>query len=472
MQIKHLFPNTNPTHPIHYRTRTALVLIMLVLLLMSLGIFASNDFDAIPHIMLISCTVDLCTMAGLTTLCLVFSMDRSEPDYSTWLFFALIVINYLALLCNLLGFQMEGHPEWNGLDFAVNVLSFALTPLIGITFWYYQRHLYPEESRLSDLVEQHLLPATIIDILFILVAAYSGHLFTFDAEGYYVSGPLYGVTAIYPTLILTCCLIANMQQKIPMRKRIPLVAFSVAPMLTTFATLFFTDYSYIYVVVFLTMVILYGIVQMERSIELARKNEELMQKQTQLMISQINPHFLYNTLATIQTLCRVNPKLAGDTVQDLAGYLRGNVDVLLQTTPVSITKEMEHVQYYTNIEQLRFSDVTVRFDLQDDKFEVPSLSVQPIVENAIRHGLNDVEDGLVEVSTFYRDGFHYVVIRDNGTGFDPNALPEDDGRSHVGLANVKARLAQMVGGTMTVESTPGKGTTATICIPDRSGGWR
>lgn len=465
MQNNLTFPAAKNTHPIHYKTRAALVTAMLLTFFGALSVFACADYESFSPAHLISVSLDLCSMAGVTTLCLVFAMDRSEPDSSTRTFFILIVLVYLELLSNMLNWEVDGLPQWNWANHACAVAAFILTPLICLAFWYYQRHIYPNESRLSDMVEQILIPATLLDILFILLCSYTGDLYTIDAEGHYVQGRLYWVAVVLPALILICCLIANLRQNIPLRKRIPLVAFSMTPLLTSVATIFFADVAYTYTVVALVLWILYGVVQMERSIELAQKNEELMQKQTQLMISQINPHFLYNTLATIHTLCRIDPKLAGETVQDLAGYLRGNVDVLLQTTPVPIAKEIEHVQYYTSIEQIRFSDIRVIFDLQDNDFEVPSLSVQPIVENAIRHGLNDVEDGTVWVSTFLRDGFHYVVIRDNGTGFDPDALPEDDGKSHVGMANVKARLAQMVGGTMTVESAPGNGTTATICVP-------
>ena len=125
---------------------------------------------------------------------------------------------------------------------------------------------------------------------------------------------------------------------------------------------------------------------------------------------------------------------------------------------------MEHVRCYVSIEKTRFPDITVNFDLQSEDFLLPALSVQPLVENAIKHGLMKLpEGGTVTVSTYETDTHYCVRVVDTGAGFDPATLRQDD--RHVGLRNIRTRLETMCGGTLTVQSTPGLGTTVTIQIP-------
>ena len=191
---------------------------------------------------------------------------------------------------------------------------------------------------------------------------------------------------------------------------------------------------------------------------------QLQENRIAIMISQIQPHFIYNTLGTIQHLCKENPEEAACLVQNFSIYLRGNFSELDNTVPIRIRKELEHVHCYTDIELVRFPDMTVQYDIQTEDFVLPALSVQPLVENAIKHGLMGLEEGgTVVVTTFETDTHYCVKVTDDGVGFDELNL--QDGRKHVGISNVRERLQSMCGGTLTVESQKGKGTTALIQIP-------
>lgn len=183
-----------------------------------------------------------------------------------------------------------------------------------------------------------------------------------------------------------------------------------------------------------------------------------------IMMSQIQPHFLYNTLSSIQALCRIDPEKAFDVTEKFGTYLRNNIDSLDQPELIPFAKELEHTRVYSEIEMIRFPNVRVNYDAPDTDFSVPALTVQPLVENAIRHGVRIREEGVVTVSSRTTDRFHEIVIADNGKGFDTTLLKTADG-SHIGVRNVQERIEKMCGGTLTVESAVGKGTTVTICIP-------
>ena len=183
-----------------------------------------------------------------------------------------------------------------------------------------------------------------------------------------------------------------------------------------------------------------------------------------IMMSQIQPHFLYNTLSSIQALCRIDPEKAFDVTEKFGSYLRSNIDSLDQPDLIPFTKELEHTRIYSEIEMIRFPNVRVEYDVPDVDFSVPALTVQPLVENAIRHGVRIRPEGIVTVSSRTADRCHEIVIADNGKGFDTALLKTADG-THIGVRNVQERIEKMCGGTLTVESVVGHGTTVTICIP-------
>lgn len=195
--------------------------------------------------------------------------------------------------------------------------------------------------------------------------------------------------------------------------------------------------------------------------------EELMSRQRlQIMVSQIQPHFLYNTLSTIQSMCKTDPAGAQKTVEKLGAYLRQNLESLEKTALIPLEKELEHTRIYAEIEKERFENIDVVYDIQDDDFSLPALTIQPLVENAIRHGVRIREHGLVTVTTRKDGGEHEIQIRDNGKGFDPGRIGESGGK-HIGIQNVRERIEKMCGGTLQIDSRMGEGTTVTLRIPEK-----
>ncbi len=201
-------------------------------------------------------------------------------------------------------------------------------------------------------------------------------------------------------------------------------------------------------------------------LQLVQKHKQalLVEQRIQIMMTQIQPHFLYNTLSTIQALCRIDPEKASDVTEKFGTYLRQNLDSLGQPNLIPIEKELEHTKLYAEIEMIRFPNIVVEYDIQDDRFLIPALIIQPLVENAIRHGVRIRDEGRVVVSTRKVADRHEIVIKDNGKGFDATEPPKTDG-SHIGINNVRERVTSMCKGTMTVESKPDEGTTITIRIP-------
>ena len=196
---------------------------------------------------------------------------------------------------------------------------------------------------------------------------------------------------------------------------------------------------------------------------------ELAESRISTMMSQIRPHFIYNTLGSIEQLCKLDPPKAGDLVHNFAKYLRGNFGELDNPKPILMSQEMEHVHHYINIENVRFPDMTFTFEMDSDDFRIPALTVQPIVENAIKHGLMKLpRGGTIRVVAYETDNSYCVSVVDDGVGFDTNTLVDD--RKHVGLRNIRERLKVMVNGTLDIESEMGAGTRVLITIPKEKQG--
>ena len=191
---------------------------------------------------------------------------------------------------------------------------------------------------------------------------------------------------------------------------------------------------------------------------------ELTESRIATLISQIQPHFIYNTLGTIEQLCITEPEAASKLVRNFSLYLRGNFSELDNVKPIRFSQEMNHVKHYTDIEQVRFPDMTIQYDLRSVEFLLPALSVQTLVENAIKHGLMGLEEGGIVTISAYETGSHYVVeVTDDGVGFDMNAGYDET--KHVGIKNIRGRIEAMCNGTLDIESKIGSGTKATIKIP-------
>jgi len=201
-------------------------------------------------------------------------------------------------------------------------------------------------------------------------------------------------------------------------------------------------------------------------LKFVREHEQALQAEMriQIMMQQIQPHFLYNTLFTIQLLCETDPEKASEVTGQFASYLRQNIESLSQSAEIPFDKEMEHTRTYAGIEMIRFPNIHIEEDILDHDFDIPALTVQPLVENAIRHGVRARDPGIITISTRRTEKAHEIVIRDNGVGFDVKTLKKPDG-THIGIANVRERIETLCKGTLVIESSAGNGTTVTIRIP-------
>lgn len=205
--------------------------------------------------------------------------------------------------------------------------------------------------------------------------------------------------------------------------------------------------------------------------EAAQNRITALQKQlefdrTNVLLAQISSHFFYHTLNAIQALIVLDPDAAYKMTEDFSRFLRFKVDsVSAQSGLVPFREEMRTVRAYAEINKVQLQDrLRVEYDVFDADFLIPVLTIQPVVENAIIHGIKPkVGGGTIRVSLAHEDGRYIVRVQDDGVGYTPG----EEARVHsVGIQNIRTRMEQFPGCRMQVESEPGYGTTVSLFYAD------
>ena len=236
---------------------------------------------------------------------------------------------------------------------------------------------------------------------------------------------------------------------------LPLVAIIVQNILA--------GYAIAYVSLLLAIEILFVFLNVEKNIKLKEEQEKLKDANVKIMVSQIQPHFTYNTLSSISTLIPIDPEKAQKALDDFTDYLRMNFSTLTATKQVPFDDELKHIKTYVNLEKLRFNErLNVIYDIKVTNFFVPPLSIQPLVENAIKHGiLKKFEGGTVTLKTYEDENSYIVEVIDDGVGFDMEKVDFND-NVHIGLNNVRHRIITMSNGDIKFESALNKGTKVVV----------
>ena len=215
--------------------------------------------------------------------------------------------------------------------------------------------------------------------------------------------------------------------------------------------------------------------QQRREKELEELKQELSMSRIRNSASQMKPHFLYNALGSIQEVTLEDPERAADLLEDFTIHLRSCIKAMDSDHPIPFEQELENIKAYAHIENMRFGDrLEVRFDLEEQDFLVLPLSIQPLVENAIRHGIyqRGPQGGVVTLRSWKDEDAWVVQVEDTGVGFDIHEYDERIRTGDIesaGLRNIRFRLEKILEATLTIESKVDEGTTATVRIPRKEG---
>ena len=218
--------------------------------------------------------------------------------------------------------------------------------------------------------------------------------------------------------------------------------------------------------------------QQDRMKEKLELEHQLQLARIRCFTGQMQPHFLYNALGSIQEIMLEDPAYASSLLDDFTTYLRGCIRSMGKDDPIPFSQELENIYAYVNIEKMRFgSKLNVVYNIESDAFPILPLSVQPLVENAIRHGIyqRGKKGGTVTICAEKDEHFASVTIKDDGVGFDYDKYREEmklGERESAGIQNVMFRLENVLNAEVVIQSTVDVGTDVLIRIPIREAGER
>lgn len=211
--------------------------------------------------------------------------------------------------------------------------------------------------------------------------------------------------------------------------------------------------------------------QKAQAVRIRQLGDEVRIQRLRCFANQMQPHFLYNTLSSIQEIIQDDAMYASILVGDFTTYLRSCIRSMGDDRPIPFEQELLNIQAYARIEEMRLTDrLKMIYEIKETQFPVVPLSIQPLVENAIRHGIYErgPDGGTVFISTVWQDGCFEVKVKDDGVGFDVETVlkriqaPDSDA---YGLQNSMFRLKSQLNAVVEIQSTVGVGTEITVRIP-------
>ena len=407
-----------------------------------------NDLAVLPAVVLL-----LALLLGIWLDPWLGRQQKRTMHIIVGLVFLLILQNYLDYLLSL----STGKTT---LRTAVSVLGYSLRPAILVLFC---------TLVAPDVHRGWAWALTGVNCLVYLSAFFSGFAFYFLLN-HFVPGPLHNTCALVSAVLLAWLFYLSLRQFRPRPRKDSWLPLFVAVLIIVSVEM---DYSSAFEdqpVSFLTIAVVISCVfyYIWLHLQFVRRHEQelLAGQRIQIMLSQIQPHFLFNSLEVIRRLYRREPDTADAALLKFERYLRGNMDALAQDRPIPFRTELERTKLYLDLEQLRFPDeLHIVWEIRCTDFLLPSLTLQPLAENAVKHGVRGKKsgEGTVSISTQEYEDRYEVCVSDDGNGFDPEALHADD-HSHIGLSNVRERL-RYAGAELRIETGPEIGTKAVIVIP-------
>ena len=226
--------------------------------------------------------------------------------------------------------------------------------------------------------------------------------------------------------------------------------------------MFISVFILIVIAVSISALSMFGIIMADQVEQYLRQQREIADQRASIAVLQMRPHFIYNTMTSIYYLCEQNAKKAQQVTLDFTTYLRKNFNAITGKDPIPFTEELEHTRAYLAVVKAQFEDnLIVEFDTPHVSFRVPPLTLQPLVENSVKYGLNtDSNEPLyISVRTEKTEKGSIIIVADTGPGFSN----DDNGEPHLALNNIRERLA-LINATLTISPNENKGTVIQVFI--------
>ena len=384
-------------------------------------------------------------------------------------FIFLLIVELLILITSSISVLVQAYAGVDGIVIS-NILtyfSFLGDYVLIFLFGCFLFCIIDKKKKINNAAYIVLTSLTIIGVVFLTISLTVPNLYFYIPTEESISiGKNYYTSHIIGIIIIGMfvLILINYFKYLTKKEIITFLVFEMFPLLSLILGAIFPN------IIFSSIIPAFGLLAIYTNIYIESyksKELELAEHKQMILLSQIRPHFIFNTLSTIKALYMENPSEGERILDSFSTYLRGNINSLSNNELIPFEKELEHTKCYLDIEKTRFGDrLNVVFDIEEKDFLIPSLIIQPISENAVRHGISKKRNGgTVTIKTRLRKNYVQIDVIDDGVGFDAS---ENIKAGHVGVSNIKERIEKYVkGGKVTIKSQKGVGTIVTILIPKR-----
>ena len=344
--------------------------------------------------------------------------------------------------------------------FCESFFSSLLMPMITV----YLLRCSGERRKRTPLFAS-MLTLWLVYVALLIFTQFSTEIYSISSKNVYQRGPWYFVLLVPPAamMIMNCISLFFRRKQLTKKQRAAFTVYLLIPLGCMLIQMFSYGLLMIVIGTSVSAMIMFVFILLDQVDHSIRQQKENAAQQASITVLQMRPHFIYNTLMSIYYLCKQDAEKAQQVILDFSSYLRKNFTAIAKADAIPFEEELEHTRAYLAVEQARFKDqLLVEFDAPFTDFRIPPLTLQPIVENAVKHGMDpELEPLFISISTRRQDGYAEITVDDSGPGYQP----ADDNEPHIGLDNVRERLKMMCKGDLTISRRDCGGTIVTIRIP-------
>lgn len=409
----------------------------------------------------------LLSAIGLWFAVVIHGIDR----WSSRFFISYFIVFLLCCLSNVVEVLLQHATAPRAVFIVVLLLESMLLSLPLLMLTAYLLHCCGENIRTSKLFHA-VIALWAVFFAFLVSALFIDGFIYVAPDDQYFRGSMYPlplvpvIAAMLLNFTGTIRRRAQLSRKVFLAFLIAILPITIALIVHLFVDVFLLiDISYVFSALAMYSFILSDQIEQERRQQqkIVKQQQEIAHERASVMVLQMRPHFIYNTLMSIYSLCRLDPQKAQQVTMNFTNYLRKNFNAVASDNTIPFATELEHTRAYLAVEQAQYEDMLiVEYDTPFTQFRLPPLTLQPIVENAVKHSMNpDFGPLHISIRTQRTDSGTEIIVEDTGSGFDVY----DNSKPHITLKNIQQRLEIMCGGCMHIMPREEGGTVVKLTIP-------
>ena len=415
----------------------------------------ANAAYAISGAMLVMMSIGIAFSAFMPAL------DRWNRRYFITFFSVLLI--YAGIIS--IDMMIYDNPEMASLLRIIMILEYLCFSVLTVMPMPLLLHCCGEKQINSVLLRAEIMMWCVFCIM-LLATQLCDMFYYVSSDNQYYRGPLFPlmISPLAVIMIINTAALIIKRKKISKRFFLALLIYILPTTILVILYMFAAVDLVVSFWVFLCALTMFALILTDNMKKYMHQQREIANQRANVMILQMRPHFIYNTMMGIYYLCDQDSQKAKQVTLDFTTYLRKNFDALASEDTVPFKDELEHTRAYLAVEKAQFEDsLFVSFDTPHTLFRLPPLTLQPIVENSVKHGMAASDDPMhITIVTRQTDTTSEIIVEDDGPGFGS----VDNNEPHIALKNIRERLKLMCKGTLEISPREGGGTSVKVTIPE------